>query len=216
MIFIDEGFGSLDRDNFIEIAKVLKQLKQNFDAMFIITHITELKTYADFVLDISRVNNFSKLHGGEISMAESEMALIIQKESRAREVAKYRAEVKSAKSARVSTSEKKPRIKKIKSEEELHALEVKKEQKLNEKEMRRVSEEKQIEDYLERTGDLQTALIISISNKVFRCSGCDSEFKNMNPKTIEKHITAKRYAVKHRKFLLSCISDALSAHSGGV
>ena len=220
MIFIDEGFGCLDRDNFIEIAKILKQLKQNFDAMFIITHITELKTYADFVLNITRVNSFSVLKGGEISPAESEMALIIQKEARAREVAEYKAGIKAnikvAKPAKVLVSERKPREKKIKTAEEIALKQSMKEVKLAKKETLRIAEEKQIADYLQQVGGLQTALIVNNSDKVFKCLGCNAEYKVMNPKSIEKHINAKRYAVKHRKFILSGINGALLAHPGGV
>jgi DNA repair exonuclease SbcCD ATPase subunit/predicted MPP superfamily phosphohydrolase len=71
IIFIDEGFGCLDADNFTEVAKILRKLKYNFDAMIIITHIQELKSYADVAINIDRNENFSNIKFGKLTEAEA-------------------------------------------------------------------------------------------------------------------------------------------------
>lgn len=70
IIFIDEGFGCLDAENFIEVAQILTKLKNNFDAMIIITHLQELKAYTDITIDIKVVNTFSILHSGSLTESE--------------------------------------------------------------------------------------------------------------------------------------------------
>jgi energy-coupling factor transporter ATP-binding protein EcfA2 len=64
ILILDEGFGCLDKKNFVEVAKVLKTLKNKFKSILIITHIDELKSYADQIIDITRTQNESKLISG--------------------------------------------------------------------------------------------------------------------------------------------------------
>ncbi len=64
MIFIDEGFGCLDKENFIHVASILKKLKRNFSAMFVVTHIPELKSYSDKTIMISRLKGDSIIRYG--------------------------------------------------------------------------------------------------------------------------------------------------------
>jgi exonuclease SbcC len=70
VIFIDEGFGCLDAENFIEVARILTKLKNNFDAMIIITHLQELKAYTDISIDIKIHNSFSYLKYGTLIKEE--------------------------------------------------------------------------------------------------------------------------------------------------
>jgi ABC-type multidrug transport system ATPase subunit len=66
LIFIDEGFGCLDKENFLHIADILKKLKHNFSAMVIITHIPELKSYADKSITIKKLGADSLVKHGDI------------------------------------------------------------------------------------------------------------------------------------------------------
>jgi ABC-type histidine transport system ATPase subunit len=70
IIFIDEGFGCLDADNFVEVCQILPRLKNNFDAMIIVTHINELQAYADISLNITTSNPFSIMQHGTLSLRE--------------------------------------------------------------------------------------------------------------------------------------------------
>lgn len=70
-LFIDEGFGCLDQENFSEISKVLIKLKEGF-TMFIITHLSELKSYSDAALSVTKDSKtrLSELRFGNLSKAE--------------------------------------------------------------------------------------------------------------------------------------------------
>ena len=76
VIFIDEGFGSLDRENFFLIASILSKLKCNFDAMIIITHLDELKAYADLSINIARDKSLSFLRFGDVSKQEKRLSCL--------------------------------------------------------------------------------------------------------------------------------------------
>lgn len=64
LIFIDEGFGCLDKENFSNVAGILNILKHNFKAMIIITHIDELKEHATKVIKIEKSGMDSVLKYG--------------------------------------------------------------------------------------------------------------------------------------------------------
>jgi DNA repair exonuclease SbcCD ATPase subunit len=64
IIFIDEGFGCLDEENFIKVAKALKLLKK-YTNLLVITHVDELKTYADKVLQVDNKVTFGKKYDVE-------------------------------------------------------------------------------------------------------------------------------------------------------
>lgn len=80
IIFIDEGFGCLDKENFNSICLCLDKLKDNFDSMIIITHISELKSYMDMNISIYRENDYSKLEYGKLT--ENQMDLEINNEAK--------------------------------------------------------------------------------------------------------------------------------------
>lgn len=67
MIFIDEGFGALDKENFLLVASILKKLKSNFDALIIISHLSEMKSYMDKSIDITRNKYLSNVQYGNLS-----------------------------------------------------------------------------------------------------------------------------------------------------
>lgn len=73
IIFIDEGFGCLDRENFIAVCNCLNKIKNNFDAMIIITHISELQSYMDMNMTISMEQNRSKLQFGKLKIADYDL-----------------------------------------------------------------------------------------------------------------------------------------------
>ncbi len=74
IIFIDEGFGCLDKENFIQVASILRKLKNNFSAMIVVTHIPELKSYADKTITISNANRDSIMRYG-VSDAEIKISI---------------------------------------------------------------------------------------------------------------------------------------------
>ena len=78
ILFIDEGFGCLDKENFVEVSKILQTLKYNFSAIVIITHISELKSYADKIIDVKKLTKFSSIQYGELT--DTELAIELKSE----------------------------------------------------------------------------------------------------------------------------------------
>jgi hypothetical protein len=190
MLFIDEGFGTLDRDNFIGVCKILSKLKFNFDSLFIISHIEELKGYADKILTIKRDKNLSQLTYGNMSPSLLEVKIIELKKKEASDISKFK---------KLSEKNKQP------SEKRKQMLEVKKQEKekiKQEKEKIKISKkaeaEKKLEQYISQHG-LENILIKKIGEK-FSCLGCNKEY-NIKKTGINEHLTAKSYSSKHKKFI---------------
>jgi len=61
MLAIDEGLGVLDSDNFNSIFYLFDYLKTQFDFILIISHIEQAKDIVDTLLDIKKINGFSKI-----------------------------------------------------------------------------------------------------------------------------------------------------------
>jgi hypothetical protein len=61
------------------VCSCLKKLKNNFDAMIIITHIQELRAYMDMNMSVSKQTNGSQLQFGKL--ADHEMRLEINNEA---------------------------------------------------------------------------------------------------------------------------------------
>lgn len=99
ILFIDEGFGSLDRDNFIAVATVLQKLKSNFDSLIIISHITELRNYVDLSINITRKNYLSNVQYGNLSNAQQNIQLLNNNACEIQRVNEFKEIVKNKKSA---------------------------------------------------------------------------------------------------------------------
>lgn len=70
IIFIDEGFGTLDRDNLNNICNCISSLKPNFKSIFLITHMEEIKSYADICLNIQKINGLSSIQMIQVQEVE--------------------------------------------------------------------------------------------------------------------------------------------------
>jgi DNA repair exonuclease SbcCD ATPase subunit/DNA repair exonuclease SbcCD nuclease subunit len=60
-IAIDEGFGSLDTDNFNSLYLLFDYLKTQFDFIITISHIDKTRDMVDHIIDINKVNSFSSI-----------------------------------------------------------------------------------------------------------------------------------------------------------
>lgn len=147
ILFIDEGFGCLDKTNFISVANILKQLKHNFDSLFIITHINELKSFGDYCLTIKRKNNCSYLRYGDLSKSDLSLNLVRLNRERIEYVNKHKEQLKlKEKESRQRKKELKLKEKQKKEEEKELKRQMREEnrkQKEEEKEInRQLREEK--------------------------------------------------------------------------
>ena len=60
-IAIDEGFGSLDTDNFNSLYLLFDYLKNQFDFIVTISHIDKTRDMVDQIIDITKVDGFSSI-----------------------------------------------------------------------------------------------------------------------------------------------------------
>jgi DNA repair exonuclease SbcCD ATPase subunit/DNA repair exonuclease SbcCD nuclease subunit len=60
-IAIDEGFGSLDTDNFNSLYLLFDYLKNQFDFIVTISHIDKTRDMVDQIIDITKVGGFSSI-----------------------------------------------------------------------------------------------------------------------------------------------------------
>lgn len=60
-IAIDEGFGSLDTENFNSLYLLFDYLKTQFDFIITISHIDKTRDMVDQIIDINKVRGFSKV-----------------------------------------------------------------------------------------------------------------------------------------------------------
>lgn len=94
MLFVDEGFGCLDRENFISIATILQKLKYNFDSLIIISHITELRNYVDLSINITRKNYLSNVQYGTLTDAQRTIHLLTMTDADDNRVTEFKEKVK--------------------------------------------------------------------------------------------------------------------------
>lgn len=192
MLIIDEGFGCLDKKNFIEVAKVMKQLKANFQYIIVITHLTELKSYANDIISISRDKGYSRIeHGEKVNIAEIQNVklrqIILDKQDELNVV-------------RAKTNKRQLEKKAIHN--------AKKKAVLNEKERKRKTKER-------LTGIMNSIpqrrhYLIELDNPdkptTFKCKGCDKQFKFTEVK-LTRHVNGTSYAGKHRKYIKSVLQS---------
>ena len=60
-IAIDEGFGSLDTDNFNSLYLLFDYLKTQFDFIITISHIDKTRDMVDYIIDINKIKGFSSI-----------------------------------------------------------------------------------------------------------------------------------------------------------
>lgn len=60
-LFIDEGFCSFDKTNLLNVPELIKNLKQLYAQIVLVTHLDEIKDCADEVVNITRQEGISRL-----------------------------------------------------------------------------------------------------------------------------------------------------------
>lgn len=60
-LVIDEGFGTLDSDNLSSLFGMMQYLKTQFDFIWIISHLDAMRDIVDGLIEIKKINGFSKI-----------------------------------------------------------------------------------------------------------------------------------------------------------
>jgi DNA repair exonuclease SbcCD ATPase subunit len=219
ILIIDEGFGCLDKKNFVEVAKVMQKLKHKFRFMIIITHIDELKSYADHVINIDRINQESKLCSSlRDSLGISEMQRVQLREvlaDKTKRLVDSRAdENKKREEKREDAKRIKEDVKKVKEEDKKRVKEdakrVKEEDKKRIKEdAKRVKEDaKKILKDTMNDENKQIEYLLEVNERdtpvTFKCKCCDKIFV-YSEKKMKSHINGKVYKAKHARYIKSIL-----------
>jgi DNA repair exonuclease SbcCD ATPase subunit len=60
-LFIDEGFCSFDQKNLLNVPTLIKNLKNLFQEIILVTHLEDIKSCADCVVNITRKHGISQI-----------------------------------------------------------------------------------------------------------------------------------------------------------
>lgn len=110
-LFVDEGFGSLDAENFIAIANILQKLKGDFDSLIIISHISELRNYVDMSIDITRKGYLSSVKFGDLTDDQKVLMLATETSAVNKSNADFVNDTKEAKKPKLELSPQDEKIK---------------------------------------------------------------------------------------------------------
>lgn len=186
ILFVDEGFGCLDKYNFINVASILQKIKHHYETLFIITHLDELKSYCDLSISITKKNhsfiNYGNLTSDELFLKCDGLTDILYN---SRKKKKEQFILKKQNKKQNKTKEKKQQLKLMKK---------KNKEKL----------EKNIDDFIIKKNGLVNILIQYPPNDslYFSCISCKKNYK-IKKGAILKHINSKTLYSKHRKYVKS-------------
>ena len=60
-LVIDEGFGTLDSDNLSSLFMLMQYLKTQFDFIWVISHLDQMRDIVDGIIEIKKIEGFSKI-----------------------------------------------------------------------------------------------------------------------------------------------------------
>lgn len=95
-LFIDEGLGCLDKENFIAVANILQKLKSNFDSLIVISHISELQAYCDLSVNITRKDYLSNVQHGDLTIEQKTVLLMSEMALQGKTLTEYKDDVSKA------------------------------------------------------------------------------------------------------------------------
>jgi hypothetical protein len=213
MLILDEGFGCLDSKNFIEVAGILKKLKHNFKCMVIITHIGELKSYADDIIDIERVKSASKITWAKSVIDESRVASMLKMDlvgemgARSAELVASRVVINAAqleKREKIAAKKAEIAANKAKKDEEIKnkraAVAANKAAVVDKKELLALtmSDPIMIKQHIIHTFDNEDNM------PCFTCKACCKTYI-ITEGRLNNHINASSYMAKHKKYIKSIL-----------
>ena len=209
-LFLDEGFGCLDRDNFVKVAQTLKKIKNNFKYIFIISHLRELEAYSDIILGIDRKMNNSLLVSGDPPKNSRLIEEIKENNKPRRDMKKAlrderealkKAETLRKKELRTKETENRKILREKEKEKKKTLREKKKALREKEKELK-ATEKKRLKEELDKKIDEwfrnNPEGILNIYDDTFTCLACQRDY---GISFMNRHLEAKRVRNKHRKYV---------------
>ena len=157
ILFVDEGFGSLDKDNFEIVCKtVLPNLASHFEKVVIISHNPSIHKHTTTNCEIKQANGRSQLQFGQI--AHNGINLRVQDD--------HQQYMKN-------TREKKDEANAINATD--------KENKRQTRRVVKIEEERYLLQHaMDKQADYGESIVEAIDDKMVRCMACNKEYKNRN------------------------------------
>lgn len=185
MLWVDEGFGCLDVSNFTNVANILQKLKGSFDAMFIISHISELQSYCDCSVNIVKRGPLSNVQFGNLTVGQKHLQLLAENNINNTRLTDFK---DGNRAAKVKKDKSKPTEKKVKKSS-----------------ADKINDTNKINAFI-ANNSLEKVLIKYMENGRLYCNGCKSDFVNRKG-FIEKHIASSTNKKKHNEYILSLINS---------
>jgi hypothetical protein len=88
MLFIDEGFGCIDKDNFVDTMHCLSVIKNMFNSIVIISHQDQVKNISDIRMHVHHKNDISKLTYGCLDEDEKKFQEVLDRHNEQKEIVK--------------------------------------------------------------------------------------------------------------------------------
>jgi hypothetical protein len=168
MLFIDEGFGSLDAANFSMVCSdVLPMLSDRFEKVLVISHINGINEATEDNIVISKSGAFSVVRHGAVINASIKLLADLESDEKS-EAGEKAARKEAAKLKRVATRKAKSAEKKLAKDAEFKSREM-------------------------RSIELGQSVIVKGSDAgTITCTKCDKTFKN-TATAARSHIKTKRH-----------------------
>ncbi len=178
IMFIDEGFGCLDKDNFAEVVRCLSNVTKLFKIV-VISHIVELQTLSNTHMTVTSTNFESKIMFGDLTDKQQKINLI---EEVTRENTELLVERKRAKTKKkVDAFEAKEKKKKLRDAAKIVSQEA------------TIEEKKRITDEKYEKYTMEDMCIVTEDPGKYQCLVCD---KILGSASIQKHINTKMHVKK--------------------
>jgi hypothetical protein len=176
ILFVDEGFGSLDKDNFEIVCRtVLPNLASHFEKVVIISHIPGIHQHTTTNCEIKKVGDRSQLQFGQI--AYNGLVTRVQTDH-AEYMRNMREKKDEAKTINATENNRKKQEKAYDDAKKNNAL---------------------LQHAIDKQAEYGESIIDVIDDKSARCRACDKVYKNRNG-FARAHVLTKAHMIRMRTF----------------
>jgi DNA repair exonuclease SbcCD nuclease subunit len=176
ILFVDEGFGSLDKNNFEIVCRtVLPNLASHFEKVVIISHIPGIHQHTTTNCEIKKVGDRSQLQFGQI--AYNGLVTRVQTDH-AEYMKRMREKKDEAKAINITENNRKKQEKLISNAEKNNAL---------------------LQYAIDKQVEYGESIIDVIDDKSARCRACNKVYKNRKG-FAQSHVLTKTHMVSMRTF----------------
>jgi hypothetical protein len=176
ILFVDEGFGALDKHNFINVCKiVLPALAKHFEKVIIISHIKGIHDYTIDNCIITKINERSHIQYGKLSFNGLSLRVIEDHKTYTRNIKEQKDVAKIINNAEKTRKQKCDQVYKDTEEKRLNIRAIEKQEEYGE------------------------SIVESVDENTMRCMACDKTYRRRNG-FAKSHITGTAHMKCMRTF----------------